>query len=246
MKTTLQILGLIGLMAVSVLGEEYRIVRGDVIPRNSRDWTVLGGSLEVTSTSGRNLFCRCFTEQTVVGNVGGSGNARFTPTYRHERTYGETFVLTNYPNSGGYKRGDVIRGPLAAMRVGTTKWTGSVHSVYTSSSGSTSTYGEGGTCDLYDVGTPFVPAAKPLTAEQAKAVQSEAAKKAAAGAVATFKFHQERAENGDASSQFRLGQLYMDGTGVERDTNQARIWFDKAAAQGNTEATKALRRLCAN
>jgi TPR repeat protein len=44
------------------------------------------------------------------------------------------------------------------------------------------------------------------------------------------------AESGDASAQFRLGQLYDEGTGVPQDYGQAKEWFEKAAKQGHVGA----------
>jgi hypothetical protein len=44
------------------------------------------------------------------------------------------------------------------------------------------------------------------------------------------------AEQGDASAQSNLGQMYTDGAGVRRDYKQAVFWFQKAAVQGNTNA----------
>jgi uncharacterized protein len=44
------------------------------------------------------------------------------------------------------------------------------------------------------------------------------------------------AEAGDASAQYRLGQLYDEGTGVPQDYGQAKEWFEKAAKQGHVGA----------
>lgn len=44
------------------------------------------------------------------------------------------------------------------------------------------------------------------------------------------------AEQGNASAQSRLAQMYADGRGVGRDYKQAAVWFQKAAAQGDTDA----------
>ena len=50
---------------------------------------------------------------------------------------------------------------------------------------------------------------------------------------ATAKELRKSAEAGDASAQFRLGQLYDEGTGVPQDYGQAMEWFEKAAKQGH-------------
>jgi uncharacterized protein len=46
----------------------------------------------------------------------------------------------------------------------------------------------------------------------------------------------EIAQRGDVYSQFRLGQLYYEGKGVEKDDREAAGWFLKAAQQDHTEA----------
>jgi uncharacterized protein len=53
---------------------------------------------------------------------------------------------------------------------------------------------------------------------------------------ATVKALRQSAEKGDASAQFRLGQLYDEGTGVRQDYRQAMEWFEKAAKQGHVGA----------
>lgn len=44
------------------------------------------------------------------------------------------------------------------------------------------------------------------------------------------------ADRGDVYSQFRLGQLYYEGTGVGRDDQEAAKWFLKAAGHDHAEA----------
>ena len=58
-----------------------------------------------------------------------------------------------------------------------------------------------------------------------------------------LKFHQEEANKGNAYYQFRMGQRYLIGDGVEKDTSKACDMFLKAAAQGNEEAKAALQKL---
>ena len=41
---------------------------------------------------------------------------------------------------------------------------------------------------------------------------------------------------GDPAAQYGLGQAYLYGRGVAVDLDQARVWFEKAAAQGHVEA----------
>jgi hypothetical protein len=84
---------------------------------------------------------------------------------------------------------------------------------------------------------------KPATAEQIATAKAAADKRKSDLAAATFRFHLQKAQAGEASSQFRLYQLYTAGEGVEKDPDQARAWLSKAAAQGHREALAALAQL---
>ena len=55
-----------------------------------------------------------------------------------------------------------------------------------------------------------------------------------------YKLYTDNATKGDAFAQNELGQLYYQGKGVERDYEQARIWFEKAATQNNVGGQSAL------
>ncbi|MDL2284795.1 sel1 repeat family protein [Oxalobacter sp. OttesenSCG-928-P03] len=44
------------------------------------------------------------------------------------------------------------------------------------------------------------------------------------------------AQNGDARMQYQLGQIYLNGTGVEKDEEKARHWMMKAAEKGFADA----------
>lgn len=46
----------------------------------------------------------------------------------------------------------------------------------------------------------------------------------------------DAAQKGDAEAQFRLGELYAEGLGVEQDEEQALVWYEKAARQDDNEA----------
>jgi TPR repeat protein len=50
----------------------------------------------------------------------------------------------------------------------------------------------------------------------------------------------EAAERGDAEAQNRLGWMYEQGDGVERNREEAEKWYRKASAQGNGEARERL------
>lgn len=56
-------------------------------------------------------------------------------------------------------------------------------------------------------------------------------------------WHMSLADKGDAYGQFRMGQRYLTGDGVEKDLIKARDLFAKSAAQGNGDAAAALARL---
>ncbi len=62
----------------------------------------------------------------------------------------------------------------------------------------------------------------------------------------TFKRYLQRAIEGDAFSQYRLGMRYSTGEGVAKDEQLAREWLGKAAMQGQTDAQEALRKLAPN
>ena len=51
-----------------------------------------------------------------------------------------------------------------------------------------------------------------------------------------YKTIKKLAENGDALSQNWLGQMYMDGSGVEKNLAESIKWFEKSAAQDHTPA----------
>ena len=48
------------------------------------------------------------------------------------------------------------------------------------------------------------------------------------------------AEQGNATAQYRLGQLYFLGWGVSKDTQEAVKWFRRAVGQGVPEAQLSL------
>jgi outer membrane protein assembly factor BamB len=88
----------------------------------------------------------------------------------------------------------------------------------------------------YDVTRASNPGAFVVSALTAKPDKGETAMR-------VVKFWQEKADKGDSFGQFRLGQHYLTGDGVEKDIAKARDLFQKAAAQGNKEAEAALQKL---
>jgi hypothetical protein len=69
-------------------------------------------------------------------------------------------------------------------------------------------------------------------------VPSNEAEKAAQYERATeaVKWYRRAAQQGYAPAQYNLGMLYQDGLGVPRDDEVALMWFELAAAQGDTAA----------
>lgn len=52
----------------------------------------------------------------------------------------------------------------------------------------------------------------------------------------SFEWYQKLAEQGDAEAQYKLGNMYCDGKGVEKDFEKAVKWYKKAAVQGHARA----------
>jgi len=51
-----------------------------------------------------------------------------------------------------------------------------------------------------------------------------------------YRLYKPLAEQGDASSQFKLGIMYHNGRGVPKDNAEAAKWYRKAAEQGDAQA----------
>ena len=51
-----------------------------------------------------------------------------------------------------------------------------------------------------------------------------------------FDFQMKLAKKGNAEAQFKVGEMYESGRGVEKNMDQAMKWINKAAAQGNKAA----------
>jgi len=51
-----------------------------------------------------------------------------------------------------------------------------------------------------------------------------------------FKQFQDLAKSGDVDSQTMLGEMYLDGIGVEQNTKKAYFWIQKAANSSDREA----------
>jgi hypothetical protein len=93
----------------------------------------------------------------------------------------------------------------------------------------------------FEYGKPCLPRPADISnAAEFSEAKHEAAIKKAEGYKAAFEVNRQHALAGDADSQLKLGQLYLAGHGCQMDTNQARIWLQKAADQGNQDAAKEL------
>ena len=77
-----------------------------------------------------------------------------------------------------------------------------------------------------------------LHAQKTKEAQAKAALNAR-----TLAWLQERAANGDAGAQFRLGEKYLTGDGVDKSLLLARTWLEKALASGSDEARHTLAKM---
>lgn len=53
----------------------------------------------------------------------------------------------------------------------------------------------------------------------------------------------QKAQNGDADSQYELGNLYQNGEGVEMDIEKAIEWWQKAAKNGHKKASDLIKKL---
>lgn len=51
-----------------------------------------------------------------------------------------------------------------------------------------------------------------------------------------FKFQQKMASNGNVHAQYKLASMYETGEGVNQDINQAKHWYERAAAAGSGSA----------
>ena len=55
-----------------------------------------------------------------------------------------------------------------------------------------------------------------------------------------IKWCRKAAELGDADAQYNLGVMYSEGHGVPQSNAEAKVWFEKAAEQGNEDAQSIL------
>ena len=95
--------------------------------------------------------------------------------------------------------------------------------------------------DYGEIWTPPTP--PPPTPEQVAAARAEANKRKANAEAVALKWNLDQAAKGDAYGQFRMGQRYLTGDGVETNVVLAKEMFEKAAAQGHEGAKSELARM---
>lgn len=154
-------------------------------------------------------------------------------------------VLQNVPGgmmvNVGYtgERIYVQRAPVTADDLAVSVWakdTGELYS-YNTVGGSSKSIRK------FDCGIA-VTAAPPVYVERPLRPLSEDEKRARDERV--LKYQIEQAEKGLPSFQFIMGKRYQTGNGVPRDVKMAREFFQKSAAQGDTDAKTALKELATN
>jgi len=62
------------------------------------------------------------------------------------------------------------------------------------------------------------------------------------GEASPFESYKYAAENNDPEAMFILARYYEEGIGVEKDINEAKKWYNKAASLGHFGAKKAMLR----
>ena len=109
---------------------------------------------------------------------------------------------------------------------------------------------DGKTLEAWDCGTvPTKDDWARISAEQAeqkKAADERLAQRKKEAQAKVLKYNEEKAASGDPFALKRLGEVYRDGDGVEKDLAKAKDYFAKAAAAGNQDAAKALAKLNGN
>lgn len=56
----------------------------------------------------------------------------------------------------------------------------------------------------------------------------------------SFRWHFEKAQEGDRRAQYEVGQAFLNGRGTYQSEAEARIWFQRASDQGLAKATQKL------
>lgn len=197
------------------------------VPRDP--WRHLDGVTNYVKPQGVE-FCGKVMDITPHGiRVQGQFGALFATSYSEADLYDYSdFFIANYPYM--VVQNQVIQSDqhLMAWFVGTYTYT---------------TVG-GGSRTIYklDYGFPCGPPPE-LIAQQieaAKQYEIQHQNKVRQSQTNAVKWLQLNATNGSASAQFSLGLHYLNGVGCESNRQQAVFWLNKAAAQGDMEASNKL------
>ncbi len=142
-------------------------------------------------------------------------------------TYGTRFFLVNYPYKDQLH--DNQRIDFLALKTGLYRY-------------------EGQTLERYDYGIPFDPktVAAEVAAERARTnpvASSKITKPSTSASAATIKFLQDKAAEGSPMAQYRLGEKYVKGDGVEANLELAKFWLQAACTNGSIEASNLLSKL---
>jgi hypothetical protein len=139
-------------------------------------------------------------------------------------------LITNYPALQTISNGQKVH--FLAIRVGNYRYT--------------DTSGAMRTVPLYDCGVPYSAQAvnailhPPLTPEQKVAQAAARAAKKLAAQQAVLQSYSPKADNGDGFAQYRLGEIYLHGEGVETNLAYAKRYLSMAVTNGYPEATNLL------
>ncbi len=95
---------------------------------------------------------------------------------------------------------------------------------------------------ILDHGVPC-PAPIPLISDQVQIAKQAQVSEAAAK---VLKWQLQEATNGAAHAQCSIGLRYLRGDGLPQDKTLARVWLQKSADQGNSEAISGLQKLPKN
>ena len=234
MKTKLILLGVLYALMVKSHAQtrneiEQGITAQNFIPRDP--WRVLNGRTNYIKINGRE-FCGKVVDVTSDGiRIEGEFDELFAASYRgdifKDAKYPDFFVA-NYPFS-------VINDQIIKETDHQMAWSVGTYTYSTVNGGSR-------TIKKLDYGIPCDPPAELIQKqnEAAKAKMIAIKKKALEGQTNVVHWLLSQATNGSASTQYSLGLHYLNGQGCETNKEQAIFWLQKAAAQGDLQASNKL------
>lgn len=126
----------------------------------------------------------------------------------------------------------VLHPPRAADKQPVTAWAKEIPELYTYNTVGGSTR----TLRKFDCGIPVDRPPPPRELPPRPLDETEKAEMAER----VLKYHIEMADKGLPSFQFLMGERYQFGRGVTQNLETAKSWFEKAAAQGDTDAKRSL------